>query len=520
MISVIPNPNGPAAIQNMQIPLPQQLCVELGGMEDWCLTAFLERTGCTLAQGEPWLCLTREDSLAAEGYHLRVTPQGAAVTAAGEQGVILALTTLFQLIQGGKVPVCDITDQPRYSHRGLSFDCSRHFFAVPVVKQVIEELSQVKMNVLHWHLTDDQGWRIESRVFPKLHETSGQYYTQEEIRDIVEYARVRGVEIIPEIDMPGHSGGILAAYPELNCFEEKIPLASGATVNPVILCAGKESVFEFLEKLLDEVCPLFPSTRFHVGGDEAPKSRWKKCPHCQKRMAELGITNEADLQGYFTCRVADLLKNHGKQMVCWNDTLRAQNLPEDILVQYWTMQHLEAMEQYQGKFVYSEMFDLYLDYPHSLNCLKKVYSCKAKVGKQNLENDPRMQGLEACLWSEHIETPEKLGQKLFPRIYALGENAWSRKKNYGSFRKRLAAVIARAEKNGVTCTEENWWDPKGKARREDGLAFLAMMTAGLTDDVKEEVLGDTQSNAMMMALLLKFFKLTDLPFIMKSMKQK
>lgn len=518
MTTLVPKPNGPVTMEKTTVSLPKALTVDLEGMEAWCLTAFLERTGRTLTEGSPWLRLSRDEKMPREGYRLEVTPSGTAITAAGEAGVILALTSLFQLLEADTVPLCRIEDAPRYAHRGLSLDCARHFFPVSVVKQVIEELSQVKMNILHWHLTDDQGWRIESKVFPRLHETSGQYYTQEEIRDIMEYARNRGVEIIPEVDLPGHSGGILAAYPKLSCFEEEIPLADCASINPVSLCAGKEDTFSFLERLLDEICPLFPSDRFHIGGDEAPKSRWNKCPRCQARMEREGIATTEDLQGYFTLRVGKLLEKHGKRMVFWNDTLRAGNLPENVLAQYWTMQHLEAMERYTGEFVYSEMFDLYLDYPHSLNCLKKVYSCKAKVGKTNREDDPRLLGLEACLWSEHIETPEKLWQKLFPRIYALAENGWTRKKNYADFKKRLTPVLARAAKNGVGCTEESWWDPRGKARREDGLAFLAMMTAGLTDDVKEDVLGDTQSSAMMLAFLLKFFRLTDLPFILGKRK--
>lgn len=518
MIPIIPMPNGTTNVSKKTVSLPQDLAVDLGSFDKWVLEAFCERTGCTLTEGKPWLCLCRDATIPQEGYHLTVTEEGATLSASGEAGVIYGLTSLYQLAVDHTVPQCDIVDHPRYGYRGLSFDCARHFFPASHVKQVIEELSMVKMNALHWHLTDDQAFRIESKRFPKLQETSGQYYTQEEIRDIVEYARVRGVEIIPEIDLPGHTTGILAAFPQFGCFGKEVNLATTGGIFSVILCAGKEDTFTFLEALLEEVCALFPSKRFHIGGDEAPKTEWAKCPHCKQRMEQLGLTEVEDLQGYFTERVAEILKKQGKSIVCWNDSLRAKNLPEDVLIQYWTMQHLEAMERYTGKFIFSEMFDLYLDYPYSMTSLKKVYTCQPKIGKADCADAPGMEGMECCVWSERIETPEQMGKRLFPRVYALAEAAWSEKRNYSSFRKRLPALVARAEKAGVSCTEKSWWDPRGKARREEGIAYLKAMTANIPAEAMPET-EQSGGNAMMLALITKFFKITDIPYVIKAFKK-
>ena len=316
----------------------------MGGFAPWCLEALearLHRAVRPAQAGErPWLRLVRDETLPAEGYRFRAEKDGVTVSAAAELGVVWALTTLAELAEApeGLAP-CEIEDAPRYGHRGLSLDCSRHFFPAEEVKKIIEQLARVKMNVLHWHLVDDQGWRIESHRFPLLHETSGAYYTQEQIREIVEFARVRGVEIIPEIDLPGHTTALLAAYPQYSCAGKPVELRQHGGIFDVILCAGKDETFAFLEELLGEICPLFPSPRFHIGGDEAPKTEWKKCPHCKARMESLGLTDYEDLQGWFTNRVTDILKKYGKRAICWNDTLEAKDPDTGNQVQFWTTQH-------------------------------------------------------------------------------------------------------------------------------------------------------------------------------------
>lgn len=524
MHTIIPNPTGTVMLRDNRISLPEKLSINFGNFEPWCADAFLLRTGCTAADGKAWITLKTNTALSKEGYRVQISGAGIVIYAAAESGVIWALTSIYHLLDENQtLPVCTITDKPKYSYRGQSLDCARHFFSADIVKQVIEQLSLVKINVLHWHLTDDQAWRIESKAFPKLHETSGQYYTWNEIRDIVEYARIRGVEVIPEVDLPGHTTGILAAYPEYSCFGETVSLATAGGIYPVILCAGKEITFELIAKLLDEICPLFPSDRFHIGGDEAPKSEWQKCPDCRKRMDEEGLANAEDLQGYFSIRVAEMLKKYGKKPICWNDSLKADKLPDDTLIQYWTAQHLKQMEHYYaagGPFIYSDMFDLYFDYPHSMIPLKRVYNLAPVIGRSACGGAENLVGIESCLWAEHIATPEQLFTKLFPRAYATAEAAWSTEKDYENFKRRLIPLTEKAEKAGVTVTAESWWNPKGTGRRDEAIAYMANMAAAIPKNAKDTISeGNGDFSAFLNGFATKFFRPADIPYLLKLFKK-
>lgn len=519
MYPILPKPNGSVNMDARRIRIPEVFAVDYHDFDPMCASAYYARTGSKPADSPTWITLHKQETMDAEAYRLDVTEMGVTVTAATENGVIWALTTLFQLgVADGTVPVCTVEDAPKHGHRGLSFDCIRHFFPVSAVKTVIEQLSLVKMNVLHWHLTDSEGWRIESKVFPKLHGTSNEYYTQEEIRQIVAFAAERGVEIIPEIDMPGHSTAFLAAYPHLSCTGEEVKIGMPTLL---ILCAGKESTYEFLEMLLDEVCALFPSKRFHIGGDEAVKAAWKNCPHCRKRMEDEGLENVEELQGWFTVRVNEMLRARGKEMVCWNDVLKAKTRPEHILPQYWTMQHVQSMLEYfatGGKFVYSDMFELYLDYPHSMNSLKKVYTCKPHLYNVDCSEAPGLVGLEACLWSEHVYTPEQLYRRLFPRCQALAENAWSRELDYDDFKIRLKAVLDYARTQGVEGVAEDGWDPTGEAKIQEAVEYLkkmfgmvASVASGDASTMLEEM-GLSMDTIIQMGSL--FFEKDEIPTVM------
>ena len=288
MLNLIPAPRGSVHMQEGSVKLPETVTVSLGDFAPWCLEAFAARLDGHVETVENGFITLKKADIAKEGYKLTVTKDGITVEAADESGAVWALTTVTELTaEGEALPIVTIEDAPHYGHRGLSLDCSRHFFTADEVKKVIDQMTRVKLNVLHWHLVDDQGWRIECKTLPLLHETTGTYYTQEEIRSVIEYARVRGMEIIPEIDMPGHTRSMIAAYPHLSCFGEKTELCQFGGIFEKILCPGKDETFEFIEKLLTEVCALFPDDRFHIGGDEAPKTEWKKCPHCKARMEAL-----------------------------------------------------------------------------------------------------------------------------------------------------------------------------------------------------------------------------------------
>ena len=479
MLNLIPAPRGSVHMREGSVKLPETVTVSLGDFAPWCLEAFAARLDGHVETAENGFITLKKADIAKEGYKLTVTKDGITVEAADESGVVWALTTVTELTaEGEALPIVTVEDAPHYGHRGLSLDCSRHFFTADEVKKVIDQMTRVKLNVLHWHLVDDQGWRIECKTLPLLHETTGTYYTQEEIRSVIEYARVRGMEIIPEIDMPGHTRSMIAAYPHLSCFGEKTELCQFGGIFEKILCPGKDETFEFIEKLLTEVCALFPDDRFHIGGDEAPKTEWKKCPHCKARMEALGLTDYEDLQGYFTKRVVAILKKHGKRAVCWNDVLESKDVDTGNIIQYWTAQHeapVPAFIERGGKVIFSNMSALYFDYPHGINSLNKVYHYQPVVMGKSYADSPNMLGYEAALWSEQVETPEHLEELLFPRLYAVSEIAWNEAGDYADFEHRAEKKIEIAAKQGVNCMTKDGWNPEGEARVQSAATFIAHM---------------------------------------------
>lgn len=479
MLNLIPAPRGSVHMQEGSVKLPETVTVSLGDFAPWCLEAFAARLDGHVEIAENGFITLKKADIAKEGYKLTITKDGITVEAADESGAVWALTTVTELTaEGEALPIVTIEDAPHYGHRGLSLDCSRHFFTADEVKKVIDQMTRVKLNVLHWHLVDDQGWRIECKTLPLLHETTGTYYTQEEIRSVIEYARVRGMEIIPEIDMPGHTRSMIAAYPHLSCFGEKTELCQFGGIFEKILCPGKDETFEFIEKLLTEVCALFPDDRFHIGGDEAPKTEWKKCPHCKARMEALGLTDYEDLQGYFTKRVVAILKKHGKRAVCWNDVLESKDVDTENIIQYWTAQHeapVPAFIERGGKVIFSNMSALYFDYPHGINSLNKVYHYQPVVMGKSYADSPNMLGYEAALWSEQVETPEHLEELLFPRLYAVSEIAWNEAGDYADFEHRAEKKIEIAAKQGVNCMTKDGWNPEGEARVQSAATFIAHM---------------------------------------------
>jgi len=466
------------------IALPNPLPVSYANFAPEYLSVFAQRAGISLTEeGRPLLRLYQNDAFPFEAYRLRVTKElGIQVEASTEQGLCWALATLYALIEGNTLPCCDITDKPQYAHRGIMLDCARHFFPVETVKAFIESLSLVKINVLHWGLTNDQGWRIESKLFPKLHEQcAAEYYRQEEIKSIVEFARVRGVEIIPEVNVPGHSTAILSVYPELSCRELPLKLSQGWGIHSIILCAGKEAVFELLFPLLEEAAALFPSERFHLGGDEAPKAEWENCGYCRQRMASEGLENAEGLQGWFTARLARHMRGLGKKIICWNESLLSDHLPgeiDDLSIQYWAEMHRRGPAQRYwesgGSVIFSEMLKTYLDQVHGLVPLKAVYNYAPGLPFYTPKAVLPALGLEACVWTEYIETPEKLGLMTFPRAYALAEAAWTQpaRRDYENFRSRLAAFLARNPGIGYTAIEDA--DPRGLERYRQRYGFLHM----------------------------------------------
>ena len=439
-----------------------------------------------------------------EGYVLTVKADRVTLNGQTENGVFYGIQTLRKSIPAETkatsilLPAGSIQDEPRFSYRGMHLDVGRHFFPIEFVKKYIDLLALHNMNTFHWHLTEDQGWRIEIKKYPKLTEIGawrdrtvigrnteeydntryGGFYTQEQAKEIVKYAGERYITVIPEVDLPGHMLAALAAYPEMGCTGGPYEVCPRWGVFEDVLCIGNEKSMQFLEDVMAEIIDIFPSKYIHIGGDEAPKTEWKKCPHCKARMEALGLTDYEDLQGYFTKRVVAILKKHGKRAVCWNDVLESKDVDTENIIQYWTAQHeapVPAFIERGGKVIFSNMSALYFDYPHGINSLNKVYHYQPVVMGKSYADSPNMLGYEAALWSEQVETPEHLEELLFPRLYAVSEIAWNEAGDYADFEHRAEKKIEIAAKQGVNCMTKDGWNPEGEVRVQSAATFIAHM---------------------------------------------
>ena len=478
MGTLIPKPNGKYEENPGQLFAANINSVNLGGFSREAVKAFECRTGQELSESDSGaLRLVKDESFSAEGYRLCVDDGGAEIRAGSELGVIWGLTSLFTLRKEGTFPFVTIEDAPRYNHRGFMLDCARHFFPVEVVKEIIEQNSLVKLNVLHWHLSDDQGWRIECNAFPKLMAEGEPYFTKEEIREVVAFAKARGVEVIPEIDMPGHTIAIARAYPELCCKGEAPAPALNGGIYDTILCAGRDGTYSFVKTLLDEICPLFESEYFHIGGDEAPKTEWESCPHCREKLQSLGYSDYEDLQGHFTCEISTHLKKLGKIPMGWNDMLKSSVRPENIVIQHWM--EMSAQDTTRpflasgGRIVMSDMFSLYFDYNEYFTSLRRVYEFEPCIKGDSLADHAGLLGIQACLWTERITESQGLYTKVYPRVFALAEAAWTKERSYEDFEKRLEAKLEMLSEKGIAFLPIVQSNPD-KAERTTGVMQFLM----------------------------------------------
>jgi len=453
---------------------------------------------------------------AIESYQLIVDKSFIAINANYHSGTFYGIQSLIQLLpvsQQSKtksqvpnpkflIPAVVIEDGPRFYYRGIHFDVTRHFFPVSFVKRYIDYLALHKFNTFHWHLTDDQGWRIEIKKYPKLTSVGGwrngtligrypgkgndsiRYggsYTQAEIKEVVKYAAERFITVIPEIEMPGHASAAIAAFPELSCFpEEDTKIAKGtAWAGPTkgkhvqqawgvfddIFCAGKDETFHFLEGVLDEVVELFPSKYIHIGGDEAPKTHWKRCSKCQQRIKDLDLKDEHGLQSYFVQRMEKYLNSKGKQIIGWDEILEG-GLAPNATVMSWQGEKggIEAAKQKHDVIMTPGNW-CYFDHSQSRNedsvtfgaytPIEEVYSYDPVPTQLNAEEAKHILGVQANLWTEYIKNTRKVEYQLFPRIAAMSEVAWTakEKKDSADFEKRLAQQFKRYDMWGVNCSK-------------------------------------------------------------------
>lgn len=404
-------------------------------------------------------------TLGGEDYRIFIKDGKVTVTAASERGFLYAGQTLMQLRNAeGKYPDVEIRDWPRFGHRGLLLDCSRHFFSIEEIRKVLDVMALHKLNVLHWHLTDDQGWRIEIDTWPRLTEVGawrtgnrlgrggtdigpdnepyGGFYTKEELRSVVGYASSLGIDIMPEIDLPGHMLSALASYPELGCTGGPYAVMAYGGISQDVLCAGNEKTYKFIEDVLTEVMEVFPYEYVHIGGDECPKNRWEACPKCQTRIKALGIKSDADhtaeqlLQGYVTKRVGKFLKEHGRRMVGWDEILEGE-APLDAVVMSWRGTEGGIKASGLGHdVIMTPNRNMYFDYCQGENkesepdgiggCLPvwKVYEYEPFTPEMTDEQKSHILGVQANLWTEFISTDSHLEYMLLPRLSALSEVQW------------------------------------------------------------------------------------------------
>ncbi len=419
-----------------------------------------------------------DNALAHEEYTIDITEKKVTVKASGLNGFNYAIQTIKQLLpvevfgnapaadKDWSLPCMEIKDKPRFGYRGLHMDVSRHFFTMDEVKKYLDIMEVHKLNTLHWHLTDDQGWRLEIKKYPRLTEVGsirnktivghlfesktfdntrygeGCYYTQDQVKEILEYAAAKGITVIPEIDLPGHMLAALAAYPEYGCTGGPYEVWGMWGVADDVLCVGKEKTMQFLEDILSEVCELFPAEYVHIGGDECPKVRWEVCPHCQAKIAELGLKDddkykaEHYLQGYVTTRMEKFLAGKGKKLIGWDEILEGEIAPNATVMSWRGVAGgLQAVRMGHDAIMTPNTF-FYLDYYQSLDKeneplaiggylpVEKCYSYEPTTAGMTEEEKAHILGVQANLWTEYIATADHLFYMLLPRLAALAEVQW------------------------------------------------------------------------------------------------
>lgn len=385
---------------------------------------LLDRDACLASSKEAAnLSIRVEPSLhdKEEAYTLEVLPQNVSIGAYGRQGLFYALQTLRQLLLAypQSIPCCRIDDSPTLGWRAFMLDVARSFCPVGEIRRIIDIMASFKLNVLHLHLSDDQGWRVALDAYPELGDEKSGRYTKQELKELVEYASVRQIMIIPEIDMPGHVTALLAAYPALSCTGGPFSIPKGEGIFPDILCVGKQGTLGFVKEVLSEMASLFPSPYIHLGGDEIPLERWAACPDCQKRKHTLALADEKELLRWFCNEMTEYANTLGKQVLLYSDYVD-DAYDQSIITQIWNPLSPGSQSEHQA--IMSDYFHAYLDMDHTLLSLRQVYGFGKKLQARGLA---QVMGAELMLWTEYISTREERDQHLFPRLLAGAEIFWT-----------------------------------------------------------------------------------------------
>ena len=416
-----------------------------------------------------------------EGYKLQITPEKVLLTGGREAGVFYRIQTMHKdhrILKDGKVaaalPAGTVTDFPRFRYRGFMIDVGRHFFPVSYLKQMIDLMALHNINYFHWHLTEDQGWRIEIKKYPKLTEIGSKrdstiidwetkkfdgkphsgFYTQDEAREIVRYAADRFITVVPEIDLPGHTTAALASYPELGCTGGPYKVLCSFGVFPDVLCAGNDQTLQFTKDVLDEIMDIFPSEYIHIGGDECPKSRWEKCPKCQAKIKELGIkalpkhSKENQLQTYFMSELEKEINAHGRRMLGWDEVLEGGLTPNSTIMSWRGIQGgIEAARQHHDV-IMTPIQRLYFSNPRinkmtGFEWMNRVYNFEPVPAELTDAEKKFVIGTQGCIWTEWTADSTKMEWQILPRMAALSEIQWTlpEHKNFERFMERLPEML-------------------------------------------------------------------------------
>ena len=457
---------------------------------------------CAVAQkanppGEIQLVLHDDPALGDEGYELDADKNGVRISAPYPAGVFYGVQTLLQLlppqiesrskIDGVQwnIPAVTIRDWPRFPYRGFMLDSCRHIQSIDFIKRMLDLMAMHKLNRFHWHLTEDQGWRIEIKKYPKLTEVGafrdetmgdgkryGGFFTQDQIRDIVKYAADRFITVIPEVDMPGHMCAALASYPNLGCTGGPYKVRTTWGIEPDVLCMGNPDTYTFVQDVLDEVMDLFPSKVIHIGGDECPRDRWHDCEKCQAKMKEEGLKNEDELQNYFTHWVAKYLESKGRRLQGWNEIMKGGDLPTSAVVHVWNNPAAETIAARAGHDVVdSRTSFMYIDYAWDRVPMAKMYSCEPVPSDLSGDDVKHILGLQANLWTERRPTDKSCDEFTWPRLCAMAEVGWTDAKlhDYNDFLSRMTqAHYQRLALTGLGASDDESADQIAKELAERG----------------------------------------------------
>lgn len=434
----------------------------------------------TISDIDAPLSLVKNDKLTEEAYTLEIERGRIVLEANDAQGISNALATLHQLIltaKDNKLPIINIQDKPRFGYRGLMLDCSRHFWTVDELKETLSQMAFFKLNKLQMHLTDNNAWRLAMDQYPELTakgtyysdfpDLSGKYYSTNDLKEIVKYAQALGIEIIPEVDLPGHAIALLAAMPQLSCkggtfeaYPEELPLNQRKRGNENMLCIGNPESIRFAQEVVDALIQIFPSEYIHLGGDEVPTAIWEKCPKCQALYKKEGMKEPGELQDYFTRKMSEYIRSKGKIMVGWDEINdRHAATPEDMLT-VWRDNGLKAQKAALERgipVVMCPQHGCYLDWGYAGNSTRKVYEWDPVTSQVTPEQEALVKGGQGALWTERVATQDRVEWMLYPRLAALSEVFWTNasKRNWDDFYRRITDFYPVMRKMGINFYEDD-----------------------------------------------------------------